>query len=288
MKQEFSAIQTYFLQGGSSTKLTKTWKKIHEEHGVGSTSHPVGGSPAIILSEADRKYLQKWIKDETGVDPFSKEQLPTSRIQAAGKGRNEKTSQRRVFAEMIRVARAGGSAINTLNGTAMAPPRCYVNIEGDSLILKDEMLITLENGELIREWDALTLPPALSNALFVYRGHDKEAAVLKSLVKKDPPKLNVGFYDFDPAGILMGLSNEHDALLVPADISQWVKGNKDFEVMNQPNVYWQQTAQLNSAKFRANVKISELLDHIEKECIAVMQEHMLAKKIVLELVYLKN
>lgn len=288
MKQAFNAIQSYYLQGKTSTKLTKTWQKIHEEHGVGATNHLIGGAPAISLSDADRKYLQKWILDETGVDPFSKEQLPTRRTQAASKGRNEKTAQRGVFADMIRVARADGSLINTLNGDAKIPPRCYANIEGDSLILKDEILITLENGELIREWDTLTLPTALQAALLVYRGHDKEASVLKRLIKKDPPKLNVGFYDFDPAGILMGLSNEHDALLIPAESSQWVQSNKEFTLMNQPGVYWQQITQLNSAKRLANPKVSAILAHIEKESIAVMQEHMLAKNVALELVYLKN
>jgi hypothetical protein len=286
MKKEFNAIQNYFTQGARLVVFNKTWKNIHEEHGVGNPHGRLGNKPAITFTDKDRDFLRNWMIEETGLDPLSKLPLPKSRVEAASKGKNEKVSTRTVFGQMLKIARADGNTINTHTGPAIIPPRCFMSIESANLNLKNEIVIIIENGELIREWSSLSLPKELTNALLIYRGHEDDAKEIKRLLESDPPALSIGFYDFDPAGILIGLSNNHDALLVPADISQWKKENPEFRQFNQPNVFWKQGEQLLSVENKARGDVLQLLDSIKSENIAVMQEHMVAKHIPLKIIEL--
>lgn len=277
MKAEFRAIQQYLVSNKPFCKLTKTWQKIHDEHGVGSIGNFQSKAPAIGFTDRDRKFLREWMINETGVDPLSNNALPESRTEAASMGRNEKTAKGLVFGSMLKVARVNGNPIHTDCGDAIAPPNSFIQLEKDRLYLDGETVVVVENGEVIRYWRSLFLPAELKDALLIYRGHDRDARALQELLAEGTTALNVGFYDFDPAGMLMGLSNNHDALLLPADISAWTKGKPVFESINQEDVFWKQGVQLKEAKVRVSGDIALYLEQMEKENIAVMQEHMIAK-----------
>ncbi|MFW1678692.1 DUF7281 domain-containing protein [Pontibacter sp. JAM-7] len=284
MRREFKVIQAYFLNGGPTAKLNSTWKRIHDEHGVGRIS----GNSTITFSQKDRDYLQGWMDEELGLNPHSKSELPKSRVEAALRGKSEKVSGKNVFSDLIKVARADGTAINTHSGLAILPPRCFMNTPASNLILENETVVIVENGELIRDWSGLRLPQELSNSLLIYRGHEEDAREVKQLLEINPPAKSVGFYDFDPAGMSIGLSNNHDAILVPADISIWTKENPEFNKFNQPDIFWKQARQLKTAEMKACGEACELLISMKDQNIAVMQEHIIANKIPLRIIEMKQ
>ena len=284
MRREFKVIQAYFLNGGPTAKLNSTWKRIHDEHGVGRIS----GNSTITFTQKDRDYLQGWMNEELGLNPHSNIELPTSRVEAARYSKSEKVSGKNVFADLIKVARADGTAINTRTGPAILPPRCFMNTQASNLILENETVVIIENGELIRDWSRLDLPKELSSSLLIYRGHEEDAREVKQLLEMNPPAKSVGFYDFDPAGMSIGLSNNHDAILVPADISLWTKENPEFNKFNQPDIFWKQVRQLKTAEMKACGEACELLNLMRNQNIAVMQEHIIANKIPLKIIRMKK
>lgn len=283
MKREFEAVQHMLVKGQTQVKLNQTWKKIHQQQGVGIVT-----STMLSLSRKEREYLRNWIMRETGIDPYSRDKLPERRIKVAEIGRNEKLARRNVFSSMLRVARYNGGDINTRSGKASIPPSSVLEISSDQLILSDETVVIVENGELIREWHKLFLPSELEHALIIYRGHESEAALLRDLLISSPPKLNIGYYDFDPAGLLMGLSNGHQAVLLPRKLGELSRGKALFDSINQPDKFWDQGEQLRILQKKDASCLQPYIDHVVSHQVALMQEHMMVHQIPLTVYHLAN
>lgn len=281
MRREFEAVQAMLINGRVQVRLTQTWQKIHQEQGVGTVV-----SKMLRLTKIERERLRSWILAQTGVDPYSRDSLPDSRLEAAGKGKNEKLARRNVFADMLSVARWGNLPIRTRNGDARVPPQSVLTITADQLMLQGEVVVTVENGALVRTWHKLAVPPELADALIIYRGHESDAGELRALLKQEMTALNVGFYDFDPAGLLMGARGGHDALLLPRCLDRLSKGGGGFDAMNQPDTFWNQGDQLCTLQSVPCGALAPYVAHVARHRVAVMQEHPVVHGCELELIRL--
>lgn len=278
MRREISVIQKALQRADRKVKLTKTWIDMHNALGVGEI---VGAS--LILSTTDRDLLRDWVKNNAGIDPLSNDNLGDSRMDVALQGRDEKLASGSVFGSMIQVARANGGAIDLTTGSATVPPGSLLSVDPDHLKVSHETIILVENGAVMRDWHRLHLPDSLQSALLIYRGHGENAADVLKVLSEGGASSKIGFFDFDPAGLQMGLTAPVDALLIPAywksftDDSPWVR---DF---NKPSAFWQQGGNLRYLDRHAPDTLKPIIEHIKQHLLALTQEHLVSHEIPLRI-----
>jgi hypothetical protein len=139
------------------------------------------------------------------------------------------------------------------------------------------MVVVVENGDVMSHLHELRWPESLRDALFIYRGHTKDVNELKHLLKHKPPKQIFGFYDFDPAGLLMGLEDSigFEGLVLP-DIDIIAMHPDLLRRITQSNVFFAQSEQLNRLQMKAPEVLVGPINAMVKSHIAIMQEPMAA------------
>ncbi|MCP3687682.1 MAG: hypothetical protein GY784_04640 [Gammaproteobacteria bacterium] len=234
--------------------------------------------------------LVQYVRHKTGLDPRdSSISPPSTRHGASQVNVDEKGFNAAVFSHLLRVARVNGDPIKTIHGDAVLPVGCFLTVAASHLDLAGEVVVVVENGDVMSHLHELRWPNSLCNALFIYRGHSKDVNELKNLLKESPPKQVLGFFDFDPAGLLMGLedSMNFSGLVLP-DIHMMSRRAGLRQLISQSNVFFAQSEQLNRLKLKISSDLSESLDFIVSSNVAIMQESMASHNVALVVVPLRN
>ncbi len=282
MRKEFDAIREILLRGARQVKLTELWQGIHQQLAVGTLTY----KGTISFTEDEKSLLRQWIKDCTGVDPLEREHLPAAKVETSPEV-FQKATPRAVFGRMLRLARDGGGPIQIGKSTAVVPEGAILSVEPEYLNLQQEKILVVDNGKLVRDWYRIKLPEELQGALIVFRGQQRDALALLSVIDEGQPQLNVGFYDFDPEGLKLALLAEHDAILVPARWTEMLASDPFYERYNQPERFISQIDALLYLQGERSERITSLLRHMKANKIALMQEHLVSEQEPLQLIYLR-
>jgi len=283
VRKEFEAVRELLMRGTRQVKLNDLWYDIHRRLKVGEVTE----RGTLALTEDEKGQLRFWIKDETGIDPLVREHLPGFTRTSTAPTQFQKASPRAVFGRMLRLARYGGGTINLRSGPALVPHGAILSVEPEFIDLSKEVLLVVDNGALVRDWRSLTLPKELNEALIVFRGQERDALTLMSVIDEHQPKLNVGFYDFTPQGMKSGLLAEHDALLIP---SRWIAMNAQdpfFQTHNHAELFMSQVDALVYLQEFAPRALHPLLSHMKAHKMALAQEHLIKQDEPLLLMPLK-
>jgi len=284
VRKEFEAVRELLMRGTRQVKLTDVWYAIHRRLKVGEVTN----RGTLALTEDEKGQLRFWIKDETGCDPLLREHLPGVNRTQTMQPQFQKASPRAVFGRMLRLARQGGGEIHLHSGSAKVPPGAMLSVEPEFIDLSKEVVLVVDNGALVRDWSRLKLPKELNDALIIFRGQERDAITLMSVIDEQQPKLNVGFYDFTPEGMKLGLLAEHDALLIPA---RWIEmGPQDgfYTSHNHAELFMSQVdALLYLQEFAPNA-LHPLLAHMKTHKMALAQDDLVKQEERLLLMPLKT
>ena len=284
MRKEFEAVRELLMRGTRQVKLNDVWYDIHRRLKVGEVTN----RGTLALNEDEKGQLRFWVKDETGIDPLQREHLPGASKNGTAQPQFQKPSPRAVFGRMLRLARAGGGEIPLKTGSARVPSGAMLSVEPEYIDLSSEVVLVVDNGSLVRDWSNLHLPKELSSAVIIFRGQERDAVTLMSVIDEQRPKLNVGFYDFTPEGMKMGLLAEHDALLIPA---RWIEmGPQDgfFQANNHTELFTSQVEALVYLQEFAPKALHPLLAHMKSHKMALAQEDLVKQEERLLLMPLKT
>ena len=279
MNLHFKAVQRLVSRAEKEAKLNKTWQQIHDDTGIGVV---IGDRISFTLE--DRSLLREYIKRKTGLDPFGQgQQIPKRRVEAAFVTTDEKGFGVPVFSQLLRVARITSKPINTVHGEAVLPAGSFLSVPATSLNISDEVVVVVENGDLMCSLDRLGWPDSIQDALFVYRGHGQDASELISLIARSSPLKKVGFFDFDPAGLLLGIESTigFDSLILP-DLGEVFADMSSLQLINKTSAFWKQSEQLNQLIRKIPNTLSVPLLKIQENQLAIMQEHMCAHNLALQ------
>lgn len=212
-RQEIQVIQRGLRERSVQVPLNKTWRRIHDELGIGN---PHRGK--LDMRPRDWQQLRDWASSQVGIDVLA-EEIPTGdRLALSTRLRHEKWSNEQVFEGMVWVARRAGT-IATRTGGIQTPPGVLAMAASEEIVLDQiDRVVIVENGAAARCWHQANIPPNLEGALLLYRGHGAEGKAAATWLKALPARIRkIGFFDFDPAGLKLALDYEVDAILVPAD-----------------------------------------------------------------------
>jgi hypothetical protein len=281
-RREVTVIQKALKRAESRIKLNKSWSAIHMASGIGEL---VG--EYLMLSGRDRERLRLWVKQKVGFDPLSNDVLAATRMEVAQQGRNEKVASQTVFGSLVQVARADGKPIMLRTGQASVPPGSLLSVEPGNLVVAQETLIVVENGSVMRLWHKLELPEVLGSALLIYRGHGRDVEDVMELVREGDAACKYGFFDFDPAGMEMGLSLGLQGLLIPRSWASLTNENTWVKAFNQPDTFWRQRPSFERIQAEATNEIKHVVKHIGDHRLALMQEHLVEHRVELGLIIIE-
>lgn len=281
-RREVTVIQKALKRAESRIKLNKSWSAIHMASGIGEL---VG--EYLMLSGRDREQLRLWVKQKVGFDPLSNDVLAATRMEVAQQGRNEKVASQTVFGSLVQVARADGKPVMLRTGQASVPPGSLLSVEPGNLVVAQETLIVVENGSVMRQWHKLELPEVLGSALLIYRGHGRDVEDVMELVREGDAACKYGFFDFDPAGMDMGLSLGLQGLLIPRSWESLTNENPWVKAFNQPDTFWCQRPNFKRIQAEATNEIKHVVKHIGDHQLALMQEHLVEHRVELGLIIIE-
>ena len=283
MRKEFDAVREILLRGTRQVKLTALWQSVQDRLDIGTLTN----KGTLLFTEDEKTQLRQWIKDMTGVDPLEREHLPGPKPDSSAEN-YQKATPRAVFGRMLRLAREGGGSIPLISGNARVPKGAILSVEPEYLNLRDEEIVVVDNGKLVRDWYNIKLPQSLKGALIVFRGQQRDALTLLGAIEDSHPKLNVGFYDFDPEGLKLALLAEHDALLIPARWIEMDAKDKFYQSYNQSDRFMSQIDSLLFLQEQVPTALKPMVQHMKAHKIALMQEHLVVEEEPLLLVPLSS
>lgn len=274
MRREFKTIQTAFQARNWSPRLNKTWRELHEALEVGL---PCGSY--LQLSESDIARIRQYCQAEYGQDPFGSDAIPSERVAVAATGANEKLASMGVFASMVMATRLGGDTITLRNAStrAVAPPGTLLMVDETAIDTEGETLIVVENGAVLRHCDRLLWPRDLQGALLLYRGHGVDARAVRRVVSRGSHRLAAGFFDFDPAGLDMALNYGVEEILIPRHWDKIGSIGALGQSVNSPDRFWVQHKAMARLRNRPADEWTPVIQAIQEQEAAVMQEHMMAQ-----------
>ena len=211
-RQSLRVIQQLLRSQQLRTRNNKTWDQVRNLWGIGRRA-----GNEFLITELERESLRIHCLRDTGYDPMTAE-LGGDRMAMAEQGANEKLSAKRVFTDLVQVAKAGEQLIHLRQGTATTPSATLLSIDINDLTIGErDVVVLVENGMVMREWARIVLPEMPSAPLFVYRGHGDNARMVRQWLRGLPKSVErLGYFDWDPAGITMGVEGRLlDGLLVP-------------------------------------------------------------------------
>ena len=274
---ELSAVRKVLRQSDTSVPLTNFWQRLHTEEGIGS---PIG--KRIHFNATDLSRLREMAIKTSGIDPVYGD-LQGDRLTVATTSANEKLSTVGVFADLVQLARFPDNSIPTLNGGCCTPIGTVLSVPPELLNGQVfDKLVVIENGILMRCWASVSWPLEIRDAVFVYRGHGTNEVAVKQLVTE--ASASYGFYDFDPAGLLMAVRSGCGGIVVPAVWQEWTQNHEFRKSFNKRAEYRKQFRELANLKTSVKPLLRSIVNHIERFELAITQEHMLSHQIPLTVV----
>ncbi len=274
MRAELSAIERLLNSDKTSVRRNPTWDRIHEETGAGSV---IGRE--IRFTHEDRHRLRIYAQSLSGLDPQF-DSRAGGRMAVAEYDASEKLSSDSVFGELLVIATAGSARISVQGRDVQTPPGSVISVLPDMLDrdkLRECRLVVIENGAVMPHWSDIRLPGAWKDSVLIYRGHRENLRSVATLVDEHPPETLAFFHDFDPAGLAMACRHGQGLVMVPAD---WPQLRQDFGP-NQPDVHRKQLVQLKSLQNKNRAGDASVIGRMAREQLAVMQEHMVSRKMAL-------
>ena len=269
MRGDIQVIQRLLQSGSTRTRLNKTWQRLHEDEGIGRI---IGNEIAFEPREMER--LQRKVKRDTGLDPLVAD-LSGERMDIAETSSDEKLSSKRVFENLITVASRG--AIPLITGDAMTPPgsMLYVSIDAVDLSRLDSVVV-IENGSVIRHWDRISLPSECAAPLFVYRGHGRDASIVKAFTQNAVAAgvMTCAFFDFDPAGLQMATQAGVSCAIVPLNWRSMTKNDPFVSKFNKREEFAKQLPVLSAITSSAESPLTPVARFVGENGIAITQEHL--------------
>lgn len=274
MKNEIAAVERLLRSEKTTVQRNKTWDDICAETGAGLV---VGKE--IHFTPTDKQRLRAYIESECGIDPQF-DSRAGGRMAMAHHDASEKLTSDSVFGHLVVLATTGNAAVKVNGDTISTPPGSVLSVlpqDLDREHLKTQKLMIVENGAIMPHWRDIQLPNDWQHAVVVYRGHRENMRTVADIARSQPEE-NLGwFFDFDPAGLALAVDQARGELMIP---DQWF--NFDSSIgFNQPNKYRDQQAALSRIKERATGELIEIVNHMEINNLALMQEHLVNRRISL-------
>ncbi|MBK1852401.1 hypothetical protein FE845_13690 [Marinobacter sp. 1-4A] len=272
MPAEIAAIERLLRGGKSSVRRGKVWDQICAETGVGQV---VGKE--IHFTPEERQRLREYAKAEHGLDP-QYDSRAGGRMAMASHNASEKLSPDSVFGELLVLATAGSANVRVSGEDVTTPLGSVLSVRSDCLdveYLQTQNLVIIENGGLMPYWADLKLPASFTNSVILYRGHRENVRAVAELVSNQSSDKLAWFFDFDPSGQSLALDQGKGSTLVPAD---WPELGRHTP-FNQPKVHRNQSVALKRLKGRATGELFAITEHMAREELAVMQEHLVRRNV---------
>ena len=264
-KQTYNRIQRAVRQRSCRVPFNGTWQELHDALGVG-----VLDGQSLILSAADRDRLRGWARQEFGADPLQ-DDIGGDRLAVAAQARNEKWATEPVFSGMMQVNVRTG-AVPLRQGSACTPPGTLLAVTASELLTEHlTATVLVENGIVARRWAQCHIPPDLTGALMVYRGHSSDVKVVSEWLDALPSTIRrVGYFDFDPAGIGMAIDYKVDALLIPTVLDESLVAG----FMNKPESFSEQMARRPALGGQLPAALRDVWQWMVSHRCAVTQESL--------------
>jgi hypothetical protein len=272
-KREYMLISAAVKTVAQEVECNDTWKAIHREFHIGQL---IGDK--LKLSATDRRILREIVEKHTGLDPAKVDYSAIkslSRTETAEKALNEKNLSKPVRSEYLEMRLIGEE--NLITGYRGIRYTDLLNIDTD-------FIITVENFDVFVRLKSEDLPDIFDGkkCIVIYRGDNwsNPRAVIDYLSATRISNFHFG--DFDPKGIEIGLAMPNiKGLILPA--IEAVTGG-ELVGFSQPEIYLKQSQSLKSLLSRDLGGVSSHVKEIEHQKLAVMQEHLLARKTTLQIV----
>ncbi|WP_324689581.1 hypothetical protein U0O11_09375 [Cobetia sp. D5] len=280
MRETIKALQRILRQPTNQVRLGQVWRRIHEEHGIGT---PQGRTLRLLAHDQERiRRVYDRLTHHAGLHL----NLDQDRVGLAGHLPDEKLSTHQAFSSLQRVAHTNGEVTLRAAEAALSlpcPPGVLPSVLGDMLILPPgtQHVLMVENGAVMERWWQIVplLPEALRrDTLIFYRGHDQAARELKTLLADWGDRISLHmFVDFDAAGfeIALGIFTDVPArqqhVVIPASPLELKNSRKEGEYFKQ----LEQLARLERQQ-DLSAELRQAIQLMKHDRLALSQEAMLA------------
>lgn len=276
MTAEFNAIKRLLNSGKKTANRNPTWARIHEETCCGTLVGRV-----FQFTDDELQRLRRFAQSLTGLDPLF-DSTVGGRMDMAEKVPDEKLANDSVFGQLVVMATAGKAQIRVSGEFARIPRGAVLSVPFDQLDaehLHQQRLVVIENGALMPECHHMQLPRGWEGCVFVYRGHRENIRHTQKLMERHPAELLGLFFDFDPAGLDMALAVGKGRVFIPEDRPEL---RMALEEINNRNAFRRQLRELNRLRDRVtDSQWEQVVDWLERNEIAIMQEHLVRRRLPL-------
>lgn len=277
MTADFNAIKRLLTSGKKTANKNQTWTRIQEETCCGTL---VGREFQFTEDELHR--LRKHAQSLTGLDPLF-DSTVGSRMDMAEKVPDEKLANDSVFGQLVVLATAGKGEVRVDGEAAYVPPGAVISVPFgllDLWHLCQQRLVVIENGSVMPECHSIRLPQGWDDCVFVYRGHRENVRHTQRLIEHHPAEILGLFFDFDPAGLGMALAVGKGHVLVP-EVGPELSSSGIASINNR-SAHRKQTRELEWLKgLTPNTRWEQVVNWVESNEIAIMQEHLVRRKVSL-------
>lgn len=277
MTAEFNAIRRLLSSGKKTANKNPTWTRIHEETCCGTL---VGR--AFQFSDDELQRLRQHAQSLTGLDPLF-DSTAGGRMDMAEKVPDEKLASDSVFGQLVVMATVGKAQVKVSGESVRIPQGSILSVPFDRLdanILRQQRLVVIENGALMPECHHIRLPKGWEDCVFIYRGHRENVRHTQNLIESQPAELLGLFFDFDPAGLDMALAVGKGCVFIPKEGPKLI--NALGATINNRSAFRRQGREINRLRDRVvDTHWEQIVDWLEKNEIAIMQEHLVRRNLPL-------
>lgn len=278
--RELNAIRRLLTSGNRSVRFSSTWESICSETGLGNRL-----GRELHFSPDEMIRLREYAVSAYGMDP-QHDDPAVGRMAMADRDASEKLSSHSVFGHLLLLATVGTATITVSGQRVVSPTGSMITSEPEAVgrqQLREQNLIIIENGAVMTHAHQFQLPGAWRDSVCLYRGHGRNVRDVDSIIA-DQPSDRLGFFmDFDPAGVRLASLNGRGTLLVP---DNW-EALSHATPYNQPEVFHNQLSQLGDCLASTSMKVRTVAAHLKSEQLAIMQEHLVARKTQLAAIVLQ-
>ncbi|MGR8929882.1 MAG: DUF7281 domain-containing protein [Gammaproteobacteria bacterium] len=273
----------------SRRQLTHLGREVLTHYGCGYIS-----SNRLIFTPDDKRRLRQRVLAEVGLDPFSTEQLPESRLEMARHHPNEKLAAHPASEDQLLLNSPDG--VIRVNGIEIQlhpesiTSAGFLCLNSSIETIQHQTIIVVENLAIMPLSHNWRIPCIDRQALWVYRGDYKSGAkahACRAFVERfAADKTIVVFSDMDPKGLEIALTMPNaDYWLGPKEagwrtcLRSQLANREGFDLQNAALSYLQRL----SDEEKLSSSFNELLRCFNEERSSYRQEHMYNQRIELAL-----